>query len=212
MGISSKRDNNTQQDQAIESYLLSAMLRTRKQYYNAVDSGAGLSDYGQAADNNAICDGAVKTAALEAAYKRALREFNDFVLKKTVPENLSDVDSGTSPVLAELNKADSNGHQPRTEATAGELAGFDMPASFLGSRQALDRRLGPRDRRRDRRVDTQLSPALLSVGQRYRVPVLIRDVSRAESPGNIHSRFQRSELAPRWPEPGRGCAGNRKGH
>jgi hypothetical protein len=179
MGISSKRDIHMQQHRAIESYLLSAMLWTRKQYQNAVESGAGFSDYAHAADNNANGNGAGKTAELEAAYKRALREFNDFVLNKTVPEDLSGIDSGTSPVLAELNKADSNGRQPGAEATAGELAGFDMLASFPGSWQTLDRRLGRRDRRRDRRIDTQLSPALLSVGQRYRVPVLIRDVSRA---------------------------------
>jgi hypothetical protein len=163
-----------QRYEAIESHLLLAMLQARKRYQKAVENGTGLGDFAYAADSDTICSDPEKKVALEGAYKNALCQFHDFVLKKTAPEDLPITDIRSSPESELLSESNSNRDRLRAKAATDELLiaeiGFDMLSPFLGSRPALDRRVRSRNRRSEQRIDAQRSPALLSDGERFRVP------------------------------------------
>lgn len=171
-----------QRYEVIESHLLLAMLQARKRYQKVVEGGAGIGDFAYAAESDAICSGPENKDALEGAYKSALRQFHDFVLKRTAPEDLPIIGLRSSPESELLSESNSNHDRLRTKATTDELLieeiGFDMLSQFLGSQPALDRRVELRNRRSEQRIDAQRSPALLSDGERSRVPIVILDVSR----------------------------------
>lgn len=157
------------------------MLRARKQHQRAREIATSHKDSASPTDSPGIREDSGETADLERAYKRALRQLHDFVLLKAIPEDLSNSDSGASPPLEDSNRSDSNHDLTETKMAIEELlieqVGFEMLSTFFGSRETPVRGVGP-NRQRDHRIDAQRSPALLSDGERFQVPVAILNVSR----------------------------------
>lgn len=170
------------QDQLIESHLLFAMLRARRRHQGAMESAKGNNHFASPAGSCGIREDSGGMADPEGDYKRALRQLHDFVSMKIVPADLSEIDSAAQPPLMDLNVSDSNHDQTEAKMAIEELLieqiGFEMLSAFFGSRQTPGRRVGPDNRRRDHRIDAKHSPALLSDGERFRVPVVILNVSR----------------------------------
>ncbi len=171
---------NTRQYQLIESYLLFRMLKARKEHRNAVrtldPAGFEPIEYCGAA-------GAARmTLASEAAYRAALHRFYDFVLTKTVPEDLEGVDLSRRRVLDDLKALESGLEESGTPADATdsgvEAIAAQMIGSFLGAQPVPDRRVASIDRREEVRIDAQESPALLSDEEQYRIPIHLLNISK----------------------------------